>query len=56
MTDERDTTRSEDQQSKKKYDHPSLTVYGNIREITRSVGNMGATDGGSVGGFKKTAL
>lgn len=33
--------------NRKQYDTPRVAVYGNIREITRATGNMGATDGGS---------
>ena len=34
--------------SKKAYQQPELQVYGDLKEITQSVGNMGtAPDGGS---------
>lgn len=31
-------------QSKKSYHSPELTTYGNIREITQAIGNMGDMD------------
>jgi len=33
-------------QSKKVYKQPELQVYGNLREITQSVGDKGTMDGG----------
>ena len=36
---------STDRPAKKPYETPKLFVYGDIREITKNVGNMGATDG-----------
>ena len=30
----------------KPYSMPVLTVYGNVRELTQSVGNSGSADGG----------
>ena len=39
---------------KKSYRQPELHVYGNLTQITATVGNMGANDGGTVGNFKKT--
>lgn len=38
---------------KRKYVAPKVIVYGNIAEITKALGNMGATDGGS-GSTSKT--
>ena len=35
--------------AKKPFHHPKLVAYGNIREITQAVGNMGNTDGGTMG-------
>ena len=32
--------------TKKPYETPKLSVYGDVREITRTVGFMGAMDGG----------
>ncbi len=32
---------------RRSYRAPTLTRYGDIRDITRSVGNMGNSDGGS---------
>lgn len=37
---------------KEAYQQPHLTVYGTIREITKTVGLMGAMDGGFL--FDKT--
>jgi hypothetical protein len=34
-------------QARKTYARPQLLRYGNISEITRSVGNMGSADNGS---------
>lgn len=34
------------QQIKKPYHKPEVTIYGNIREITRNAGPKGALDGG----------
>ena len=31
----------------KPYKRPTLTVFGNIRELTLNVGNMGLADGGA---------
>jgi hypothetical protein len=41
--------------TKKPYETPKLSVYGDIREITQTVGNMSTTDGGS-GSTAKTSL
>ncbi len=38
---------------KKPYSKPKLTVYGTVRELTRTVGNKGHLDGGS-GNTKRT--
>ena len=39
---------------KKKYATPRLLVYGDIRDLTKAVGNKGAADGG-MGSADKTA-
>ena len=33
--------------TKKSYQQPELQVYGDLRDITQTLGNMGAKDGGS---------
>lgn len=38
------------EQEKKPYHKPEVTIYGNIREITRNVGSKGALDGGGGAG------
>lgn len=35
------------EKTKKPYHRPKLITYGNIREITQSVGNAGMLDGGT---------
>ena len=40
---------------KKPYRRPELIVYGNIRNITQVIGNMGADDGGT-GSMKRTGI
>jgi hypothetical protein len=43
--------------SRKTYKKPKLNSYGNIRDITRTFGNKGTSDGGPSGTMKKfTAL
>jgi hypothetical protein len=42
--------------AKKSYKAPELFVYGDISEITRTVGNSGGTDGGSGDMDKKSAV
>jgi hypothetical protein len=37
---------------KKPYSKPTLTVYGTVRELTRSVGTAGHRDGGTPPHFK----
>jgi hypothetical protein len=32
---------------KKRYENPKLTIYGNINQLTKAVGNMGLPDGGT---------
>jgi hypothetical protein len=32
--------------TKKSYEAPKLSIYGDVREITRNVGDMGGLDGG----------
>lgn len=39
---------------KKKFDPPTLTVYGDLRTLTLNVGNMGNSDNGS-GSMQKTS-
>ena len=39
-----------EQQTKKPYHKPEVIVYGNIREITRNVGEKGNLDGGGGAG------
>ena len=39
---------------RKPYRAPVVRVYGDIRAITRAIGNTGASDGGSVVQMKKT--
>jgi hypothetical protein len=34
-------------EAKKAYETPALVRWGTLREITRAVGNMGASDGGT---------
>ena len=40
---------------KKNYAPPKFLVYGDIRDVTKAVGNMGATDGGSPPNQKTSA-
>jgi hypothetical protein len=40
--------------SKRAYTTPELHVFGDIRQLTKAVGNMGLTDGGTVVGFMMT--
>jgi len=35
-----------EQETKRPYHKPGVTVYGNIREITRNLGSKGNLDGG----------
>lgn len=42
------------QKQKKTYSSPKLVVFGDVREITQNVGNMGAADGGA-GATSKTS-
>lgn len=44
------------QPRKRAYRPPKLIVYGDIRELTQSVGGMGMLDGGAVGGMKRTSI
>ena len=39
-----------EQQTRKPYHKPEVIVYGNIREITRNVGEKGNLDGGGGAG------
>ena len=41
--------------SRKQYVQPQLLTYGELREITQTVGGTGAMDGGSGGGMNKTS-
>jgi len=45
-----------EREPKKPYEKPKLTVYGNVREITRAVANMGNMDGGVLGGHMMSHL
>ena len=47
-------TMGEGAQSGKPYASPQLVRYGNISEVTRTVGNKGGADGGSGGNMDKT--
>ena len=38
---------SNTEKTKKPYHQPKLITYGNIREITKNVGNAGMLDGGT---------
>jgi len=40
--------------SRKQYVQPQLLTYGELREITQTVGGTGAMDGGSGTGMNKT--
>jgi hypothetical protein len=40
---------------KKNYAPPKFLVYGDIRDVTKAVGNMGATDGGGPPNQKTSA-
>jgi hypothetical protein len=45
-----------DKESEKKpYATPQLVVYGDIREVTQTVGNKGALDGPAGGSMDKTS-
>jgi hypothetical protein len=39
---------------RKPYLPPKLLVYGNLAEMTKSLGNKGKRDGGSLAGRRKT--
>jgi hypothetical protein len=39
---------------KKPYEPPSLTVYGNVSQLTKKVGTSGKLDGGRLAGHNKT--
>lgn len=41
------TKESNTEKNKKPFHRPKLITYGNIREITQSVGNAGMLDGGT---------
>jgi hypothetical protein len=41
--------------SKKRYQEPSLRIYGDIRALTLTSGSMAMTDGGAVVGMMMTA-
>jgi hypothetical protein len=45
MSENRQST--PDKPTKKPYNRPQLQVYGDLREITQTVGKTGQTDGGS---------
>ena len=40
----------------KAYQTPQVTDYGNIKQITMSLGKRGRTDGGSVKNFKNSQV
>lgn len=40
--------------TKKKYDKPSLLLYGDIREVTQAVSDMSMTSDGGMGMMDKT--
>ena len=40
--------------ARKPYQPPKLLVYGNLAEMTKSLGNKGKRDGGSMPGKRKT--
>jgi hypothetical protein len=40
---------------KKPFSPPELTVYGNVKNLTLAIGNMGMADGG-MGGTAKSQL
>ena len=42
--------------AKKAYHSPNFVSYGNIRELTQNVGNMGSYDTGGSGSNQKTSL
>lgn len=42
-------------ETRKVYSSPVLQVYGGIRALTQSFGNLGNLDGGAEVGFTKTA-
>lgn len=48
------TPEPEQKADKKSYQPPKMFIYGDIRELTQNVGNMGAGDGGG-GATSKTA-
>ena len=43
---------TKEQADKKSYERPRLVVYGDIREITKSIGMTGAADGAAHGSNK----
>jgi hypothetical protein len=43
-------------EQKKPYSKPTLTVYGTVKELTQSVGNKGAIDGGTGKRARRTAM
>jgi len=49
------TSFKDDGPAKKAYESPRLVVYGDIREITKSVGMTSATGDGATHGNTKTA-
>ena len=44
-----------EEQGKKPFQTPKLSVYGDIREITQTVGKVGMADGGK-GSMSKTGM
>ena len=49
-----DSQKKDQDKKKKPYQTPQLLAYGDVREITRAVGSMGAADG-ATHGMTKTA-
>ena len=43
-----------EQPRKKQYHSPVLSIYGDIRQLTLAVDNMGMADGGAIIGMRKT--
>jgi hypothetical protein len=55
MTNEERFSKEISQKVKRAYKRPDLVVYGNIREITKSVGKVGGMSDNSMGQNDKTA-
>lgn len=48
------TVSTDNDAPKKPYQSPQLVVYGDIRVLTKSVDNSGASDGGHASGMTRT--